>query len=234
MQKDIFLKKINPSIDAVLFDLDGTLLDTAPDLVLALNNLLKSKNKPPADYEVAKYFVSQGAAALTKHGFPEVTDEEKFEDLRLEFLDHYKSAVCVDTVAFDGIEELLASIENNTNPWGIVTNKPGWLTTPLLEKMSLLSRSSCVVSGDTLPLRKPHPDPLLHACKSIHLSPANTVYLGDDPRDIYAGNAAGMYTCIAAYGYIDKDIDIESWGADFIIHHPSELLEHIQLNSNAN
>ncbi len=227
------MKKILPSVDAVLFDLDGTLLDTAPDLVLALNNLLKSKNKPPAEYEKAKYFVSQGAAALTKHGFPEVTDDDAFETLRQEFLRQYEDAVCVDTTAFDGIEELLSLIENHAVPWGIVTNKPGWLTNPLLEQLTLSSRTACVVSGDTLPVRKPHPEPLLHACNSINLSPAKTVYIGDDARDIYAGNAAGMYTCIAAYGYIDKEIDIETWGADFIIHHPSELLEHIQLNSNA-
>ncbi len=227
------MNKILPSINAVLFDLDGTLLDTAPDLVLALNSLLASKNKPPVDFSTARNYVSQGAAALTKHGFPEVADDVTFENLRQEFLKLYKDAVCVDTVAFDGIEELLILIEHQLIPWGIVTNKPGWLTTPLLEQLSLSSRTACVISGDTLPVRKPQPEPLLLACKHLNLPPANTIYIGDDARDIYAGNAAGMYTCIAAYGYIDKEIDIESWGADFIIHQPSELLEHIQLTNNA-
>ena len=155
-----------PSIDAVLFDLDGTLLDTAPDLVLALNTLLESNNKPAVEFSDARNHVSQGAAALTRHGFPEVTDDAAFESLRQDFLNYYQDAVCVDTTAFDGINELLKRIETELIPWGIVTNKPGWLTTPLLEQLSLSSRTACVVSGDTLAVRKPHPDPLLLACKN--------------------------------------------------------------------
>ncbi len=222
-----------PCIDAVLFDLDGTLLDTAPDLVLALNLLLKSKGKDTVEFKDARNYVSQGAAALTRRGFPEVIDDDEFETLRQEFLTHYENSLCVNTSLFDGISEILATIESTKIPWGIVTNKPGWLTTPLLEQLCLISRTACVVSGDTLPVRKPHPDPLFLACENLNLNPRNTIYIGDDARDIYAGNAAGMYTCVAAYGYIDAELDTSQWGADFVINHPNELLNHIQLNNNA-
>jgi phosphoglycolate phosphatase len=128
------------------------------------------------------------------------------------------------------MEALLTLMEENKTPWGIVTNKPGWLTIPLLDALSLSDRAACIISGDTLEKRKPHPDPLLHACKSINLLPENTIYLGDDPRDIYAGNAAGMYTCIAKFGYIDSMYDTDTWGADFSIDYPGQLMQHIQLS----
>ncbi len=220
-----------PAIHAVLFDLDGTLLDTAPDLVLALNNLLKSYNKKSVPVSAARNIVSQGSVALTRFGFPEVTDDEEFELLRKQFLQHYLNAVCVDTKFFPGMEELLSIIEARDIPWGIVTNKPSAMTDPLIEELSLTQRAKCVISGDTLKVRKPHPEPLLLASEIIGLSPTHTIYLGDDPRDVYAGNEAGMYTCIAGYGYIENDIDTNQWGADFTIHHPSELLDHIVLNA---
>lgn len=217
-------------IHAVLFDLDGTLLDTAPDLTLALNQLLASKNKPPVAPEDARNHVSQGAVAVTRLGFPEVTDKSEFEKLRQEFLQYYANNICVKSSLFPGMETLLQTIEDNNTLWGVVTNKPGWLTDPLLDALSLSDRAACVVSGDTLQKRKPHPDPLLHACKCINLSPEYTVYIGDDPRDIHAGNAAGMYTCVAKFGYIDAMYDTDTWGADFSIEHPDELMQHILLS----
>ena len=220
-----------PAIHAVLFDLDGTLLDTAPDLVFALNNLLKKHNKPGVSLHDARNIVSQGSVALTRYGFPEVTDDEAFETLRKEFLQHYLNAVCIDTEFFDGMEDLLRAIESSNIPWGIVTNKPASMTDPLIEKLSLTQRAKCVVSGDTLAVSKPHPEPLLYASDIIGLSPHNTIYIGDDIRDIYAGNEAGMYTCVAGYGYIETDIDTTQWGADFTIHHPTELLDYIRLNA---
>lgn len=225
---------IKPAIHAVLFDLDGTLLDTAPDLVLALNNLLKCHNKPSVLVNDARNIVSQGSVALTRYGFPEVTDAEEFEILRKEFLQHYLNHLCVDTRFFDGMEDLLRSIESNNIPWGIVTNKPKAMTDPLIEELSLTHRAKCVISGDTLKVRKPHPEPLLLASEIIGLSAHKTIYLGDDPRDIYAGNEAGMYTCVAGYGYIETDIDTNRWGADFTISHPSELLNYINLNAAIN
>ena len=221
-------------IHAVLFDLDGTLLDTAPDLVLALNNLLISHNRPSVEFDKLRNLASQGSVALTRYGFPEVTNDAQFEKLRQEFLQHYADSVCVDSELFNGMETLLQTIEAQNIPWGIVTNKPGDLTKSLLDKLSLSNRPACIVSGDTLAVSKPHPDPLLLASKTIQLSPHHTIYLGDDRRDIYAGNAAGMYTCVARYGYIEPDIDTDQWGADFTITSPLELLNHIQLSAPIN
>ncbi len=218
-------------IHAVLFDLDGTLLDTAPDLALALNTLLKCHHKTAVNFDDVRNISSQGSLALTRYGFPEVDDDVEFEKLCQQFLQHYADSICVDSVLFDGMQELLDIIESHNIPWGIITNKPGALTKPLLEKLSLSNRTACIVSGDTLEVRKPHPEPLLLASKTIDLSPHHTIYLGDDPRDIYAGNAAGMYTCVARYGYIEADIDTNQWGADFTINNPLELLNHIQLSA---
>ena len=222
------------SIHAVLFDLDGTLLDTAPDLTLALNKLLKSRNKEAIALDDARNHVSQGAAAVTRLGFPEVADEMEFEQLRLEFLRYYAENICIESALFPGMNELINRIEETDTPWGIVTNKPAWLTEPLLDELSLSIRASCIVSGDTTEMRKPHPEPLLYACEMMNLAPDNTIYVGDDPRDIYAGNAAGMYTCVAKFGYIDPTLDTESWGADFSIDSPTELLKFINLSKPIN
>ena len=223
-----------PAIHAVLFDLDGTLLDTAPDLTLALNNLLQAHRRNTVKVDDVRDIVSQGSVALTRYGFPEVIDSDEFEVLRQEFMQHYLNAVCIDTEFFNGIESLLTTIESKNIPWGIVTNKPGAMTIPLLEQLALDQRPQCIVSGDTLNLRKPHPEPLLHASDILGLSPQQTIYIGDDLRDIYAGNEAGMYTCIAEYGYIEKDIDTNLWGADFTISHPLELLDYITLSASIN
>ncbi|MEM8845403.1 MAG: HAD-IA family hydrolase, partial [Pseudomonadota bacterium] len=178
---------ISPTpIHAVLFDLDGTLLDTAPDLTIALNELLKVKNKAPIAPDIARNHVSQGAVAVTRLGFPDVIDEIEFEELRQEFLRHYAENICIETDFFTGMSDLLNEIEASGTPWGVVTNKPAWLTEPLLEKLSITQRAACIVSGDTTGKRKPYPEPLLYASEIINLAPANIVYMGDDPRDIYA------------------------------------------------
>lgn len=214
---------------AVLFDLDGTLLDTAPDLVAALNNLLTAHKKSPVDFLAARNLASQGSAGLTQYGFPEVVDAESRLQLQQQYLDTYAKKSCVDTQFFPEVLQLLETIEAKNIPWGIVTNKPGWLTEPILEQLDISSRCACVVSGDTLPKRKPHPDPLLLASDIIKIAPENCVYVGDDPRDIYAGNSAGMYTCVANYGYIEDETQTDQWGADFTINSPLALLNHIQL-----
>lgn len=216
--------------DAVLFDLDGTLLDTAPDLVAALNTLLMAHNKAPVEYMSARNLASQGSAGLTRFGFPEIIDHDQRKTLQQEYLDTYAKESCVNTEFFPEVLSLLSAIEAENIPWGIVTNKPGWLTFPILEHLQIGTRSACVVNGDTLAKRKPHPDPLLHASRLIEIAPEKCVYVGDDPRDIYAGNAAGMYTCVANYGYIEPESDTRQWGADFTIDSPLALLHHIQLN----
>ena len=216
-------------IQAILFDLDGTLLDTAQDLVLALNNMLEAHKREPVPYEVARFSVSQGSAALTRLGFPEVIDTAEFEDLRQEFLVTYEQCVCEATCYFEGVESLLSQIEAHQLPWGIVTNKPGNLTDLLLQRLALDTRSHCVVSGDTLNVRKPHPEPLLLASQTLEVDPKDIVYIGDDPRDITAGNAAGMYTCVANYGYIEAGLDTRLWGADFCIDQPLDVFQHIEM-----
>lgn len=215
-------------IRAILFDLDGTLLDTAQDLVLALNTMLAAHGRSPIPYDIARFSVSQGSAALTRLGFPEVHDEDQFETLRKEFLLSYQQCLCQATSFFAGVETLLDKIESQSIPWGIVTNKPGNLTDPLVQRLALSARSQCVISGDTLSVKKPHPAPLLLASEQINIAPHDTLFIGDDPRDITAGNAAGMYTCVANYGYIESGIDTTLWGADFCIDKPLDVLEHIE------
>jgi 2-phosphoglycolate phosphatase len=213
-------------IEAVLFDLDGTLIDTAPDMGGALNNLLIEENLPPIPIETIRPYVSQGGLVLTRLGFAEHVDESEIEPLRLRFLDHYRAIVADDSILFDSFEQVLSSLEQRGIPWGIVTNKPKWLTTPLLEQMALSHRAAVVICGDTLEQRKPHPLPLIVAAETIGIDCEKCVYIGDDPRDIDAGKAANMKTLIAAYGYIEPDSNLEDWQAEGIIERPLDLLSH--------
>jgi len=217
-------------IEAVLFDLDGTLIDTAPDMGRALNNLLIEENLPTIPLETIRPFVSQGGLVLTRLGFSEHVDESEIESLRLRFLDHYHAIIADDSVLFENFEQVLGSLEQRGIPWGIVTNKPEWLTTPLLEQMDLGQRAAVVICGDTLEQRKPHPLPLIVAAETIGIDCESCVYVGDDARDIVAGKAANMKTLVAAYGYIEPDTDITSWQAGGVIEHPLDLLSHPLLN----
>jgi 2-phosphoglycolate phosphatase len=213
-------------IEAVLFDLDGTLVDTAPDMGGALNNLLSEENLPPIPLETIRPYVSQGGMVLTRLGFSEHVEESEIESLRLRFLDHYHAIVADESVLFDNFEQVLSSLEHRNIPWGIVTNKPEWLTTPLLEQMALSHRAAVVISGDTLEKRKPHPLPLIVAAETIGIGCESCVYIGDDARDIDAGRAANMKTLIAAYGYIEPDTNLADWQAEGIIESPLDLLSH--------
>lgn len=217
--------------ESVLFDLDGTLADTAPDLVRALNQLLSNHNKPALAANIVRGHVSQGSVALTRLGFPEAVNTDRFENLRLELLDLYSQSLYIDTRLFDGMATILDTLTQVEIPWGVVTNKPGWLTEPLLAELLKNHSPKCIVSGDTLSQRKPHPAPLLHACEQLQCNVHESIYIGDDPRDVYAGNAAGMYTCIAAYGYIHSPREqLQEWGADIIINDPQDLTRYIALN----
>jgi len=208
---------------AVLFDLDGTLLDTAPDMVAALDALLDEAGREPIDYERARAHVSKGAFGLIDLAFGRIEEAHRMS-LRERYLELYEQRVAHATTLFDGMDEVLEFIERGGLHWGVVTNKPRFLTEPLLDALGLLSRSAATVSGDTLAEHKPHPLPLLHAAEQIGVAPAESMYVGDDTRDIEAGNAAGMTTVAAAYGFIPPDEDPDRWSADHRIEHPGDLL----------
>jgi phosphoglycolate phosphatase len=214
------------SHDALLLDLDGTLLDTAPDMGGALNRLRAEHGFEPLPAERIRPVVSHGAMRLVALGFPAASGAE-FERLRLRFLDLYAEHLAEGTRLFPGIEPVLESLEARDMPWGIVTNKPGWLTAPLLEALGLARRAACTVSGDTVAERKPHPLPLLHAAALIGIAAERCVYVGDAERDIQAGRAAGMTTVVAAYGYLSVEDDPTRWQPDGIVSTPDELLEWV-------
>jgi phosphoglycolate phosphatase len=213
-------------IDAVLFDLDGTLVDTAPDMGAALNNLLIEENLEPLPLATIRPLVSQGGLVLTRLGFADKVQEAEIEPLRLRYLQHYHAIVADESRLFDGYAEILDELEARSIPWGIVTNKPEWLTHPLLEQLDLAPRTGVVIGGDTLEQRKPHPLPLQVAAERLGVSCNNCIYVGDDERDIVAGKAAEMKTLVAAYGYIEDTANIGAWQADGVIDHPRELLGH--------
>jgi phosphoglycolate phosphatase len=207
---------------AVLFDLDGTLVDTAPDMVAVLQSMQSDHGFVPVDYELGRSYVSNGAIGLLRLGFPDLNDDQ-IEQLRPAFLERYAERICDRSAIFPGLELLLDHLRNIGRPWGVVTNKPQFLTEPLLEALQLLETAVCCVSGDTLPQRKPDPAPLHHACEIGGLDAARTLYIGDSSRDIAAGRAAGMGTIAAAYGYITPDDDASAWGADAIAANTEEL-----------
>lgn len=211
--------------ETILFDLDGTLADTAPDLAYALNQLLQEEGRAALPYASIRNHVSRGGAAMVRLGFGKNLRETEFEDLRMRFLTIYGANLCVKTRLFPGMAKVLDHIEANNMKWGVVTNKLAWMTEPLLEALGLTQRAACIVSGDTTDKLKPHPKPLLHACRSSRSSAQHCIYVGDDPRDIQAGNAAGMTTLIARYGYIDNGQSPEDWGADGIIDDVSDLVD---------
>ena len=211
----------------VFFDLDGTLADTAPDLVAATNQLLSARNLPLKPYEQLRPCASAGARGLIGGAFGIDTKHPDFIALRDEFFANYEKALFVHSKLFEGMEHLLNQLESAQLPWGIVTNKSERFTNPLVDLMGLSKRSISTVSGDTTPHSKPHPEPILHAARIANLDPNKSLYVGDDIRDIIAGKAAGMKTVAAAYGYCGCEEPPEAWGADFIIQTPQELLQII-------
>ncbi len=210
-----------------LFDLDGTLADTAPDLAAALNHVLAEEGRAPLPFQRIRPVVSHGSAALLYLGFGVTPEDERFSGLRGRLLAHYAQNLCRHTVTFPGIEELLARLATRGICWGIVTNKPAFLTEPLIAQLALRHPPACVVSGDTTPNRKPHPEPMLHACALARAQPAEALYVGDAERDIRAGREAGMRTLVALYGYIGDNEDPTQWGADGMVRAPLEILDWI-------
>ena len=213
-------------MEAVLFDLDGTLVDTAPDMVAVLQSMQAAYGVEPVDYEKGREQVSNGSIGLLRLGFPDV-DIEIGHAYHGEYLDRYAEVVCENSRVFDGIDALLDQLDEASLPWGVVTNKPEYLTAPLMQCLGLTPRSACIVGGDTLPVRKPDPAPLLLACDIAGVAPHRTVYVGDASRDIDAGLAAGMTTVAATYGYIPSQEDPNSWGADSLAKTPEELAQFL-------
>ncbi|MBM5571090.1 MULTISPECIES: HAD family hydrolase [Deefgea] len=220
---------MNSHIRAVLFDLDGTLADTAPDLGAALNRLLIEKGQAPQPYSAIRPLASHGARGLIELGFGITPNDTEFAALRERFLDLYEQSICDETILFDGIHELIEQINERGLAWGIITNKPMRFTDPLVELLPLPIAPQTCVSGDTVGIPKPNPAPMLHAAAQLGIDPAHCLYVGDAERDIEAGRAVGMQTVLANYGYISETDDTPSWGADIKIEHPLELLAHLPL-----
>jgi len=215
------------TLRAVLFDLDGTFADTAPDLGGAVNRLRAEQGLEPLAIEVMRSRASSGARGLLNAGFGLTPESEGYKVLRDRFLELYAEKLCVETQLFDGIPELLASIEARKLPWGIVTNKAKRFTEPLLERLGFGKRAACVVSGDSTPHIKPHPAPLELAAALLRLPTAACLYLGDDLRDAQGARAAGMRFAAAGWGYLGEGADPRTWDAEAVLSHPRDVINLI-------
>jgi N-acetyl-D-muramate 6-phosphate phosphatase len=211
-------------ISAVLLDLDGTLIDTAPDLVAVLNRVLREDRRAPVPYALARNVVSRGAVGLLRRGYGDDLEDEVLAALRARFLDAYESAVCVYSRLFIELDDFISSMSEEGTRWGIVTNKPRRFTQALLRALGIEHLPDCTVSGDDLAVRKPDPGSLLLAAEQLGVSATECVYVGDAPNDILAGHAAWMRTVAAAYGYIRPGESIAAWQADAVAARPRDVL----------
>ena len=216
-------------IKAVLFDLDGTFADTAPDLAAALNHARSTRNLPPLPLEALRPQASHGSRGLLRVGLGIEPEHPGYDMLRDIFLDYYAKNICVNTQLFGDTADLIAGLEQRGIQWGIVTNKPHRYTLPLMQALGYADRAACLISGDTYAHSKPHPEPLLKACQVIGVSVDECVYVGDDLRDMQAANSAGMRGIIANYGYVSHHASVENWSAHASIDKPTELLGLIAL-----
>ncbi len=218
-------------IETVFFDLDGTLVDTLPDLAYALNVVLQEQQQPSIDLAMIRPTVSHGARAMLRFAIGE--DYPNFDVLHQRMLAVYAEHIADKSRLFDGMEQVLDYIEQNYKGWGIITNKYASFTEPLLDKLHLTERSLCNISGDTLTEKKPHPAPLLYACQLANTKPEHCIYIGDAQRDIEAGQSAGMQTLAALFGYIDPAVDKpENWGATGLLKKPIDLIDWLENNAN--
>jgi phosphoglycolate phosphatase len=221
------LKPATP-LAAVLLDLDGTLLDTAPDMVRIVNMMRAQETLAPVQYTDIRQYVSHGSAAVLRVAFPG-SDGVRLAALQSRFLELYREHLVVETLLFPGFEEVLAALEAHGIPWGVITNKPGWLTEPLLREFALYERAGCVLSGDSLPVCKPDPLPLLTAARRIAVAPERCLYLGDALRDMQAARAANMVGLAARYGYIGPQENTAEWPVTAWIDSPLDLLDWVGL-----
>jgi len=213
------------AIKTVLFDLDGTLADTAPDLAFALNQVLIENDYAPLPFEVIRPEVSHGGIALIRLGFRIEPEHPDFDPLRQRLLKIYRDNIARETRLFPGMADLLKYIEQNNMNWGVITNKPGWLTEPLMEALKLSERAACIVSGDSCTNRKPHPEPILHGCQLAGSEVQHCVYIGDAQRDIESGQRAGMRTIVALFGYIGNSDAPHQWQADILLETPGDIVQ---------
>lgn len=220
------------AVNAVLFDLDGTLLDTAPDLGAALNHVCRLHQRAELPAEQFTPFASHGSRGLLNLVFADdvAADESKLAPLREQFLRYYNDNIAVHTRLFEGIDTVLTTLANAGIKVAIVTNKPEGLTQRLLPNFAAFNPIDVVIGGDTLTVAKPHPEPLLHAARALNVDASCCLYVGDAERDIQAGINAGMATVLAAYGYISDSDQPQRWGADYVIHQPIELLDILSIS----
>ncbi len=214
-----------PTVRAVLFDLDGTLIDSAPDLGAAADKMRTDRGLPSLPLERYRPMAGAGARGMLGEAFGMAPDHPDFAVLREEFFSNYEACMTQRTQPFDGVAQLLERIVHERLAWGVVTNKSSRFTEPLTRGMTLFATAGAVVSGDTTPHAKPHPAPLLEAAARLGLAPGDCIYVGDDERDIQAGHAAGMGTVAALYGYLGRRQDASAWGAHAAINSPLELLQ---------
>jgi phosphoglycolate phosphatase len=214
-------------VKAVLFDLDGTLIDSAPDLGAAADKMRLDRGLTSLDYKLYRPMAGAGARGMLEVAFGMGPDHAEYELYREEFLSNYERAMTVRTTIFDGVPELLTALQQRGLLWGVVTNKHQRFTIPLTRQMPLFDSAKAVVSGDTMSHPKPHPAPLLEGARLLGLPPEACWYVGDDERDIVAGKAAGMPTVAAHYGYLGAQDEVQRWGADHIIQSPLELLKRL-------
>lgn len=208
---------------AVLFDMDGTLLDTAPDFIAIAQAMLADRGLPAIDDKLIRDEISGGAKAMVAATFAMSPDAAEFEALRLEFLERYQQGCAVHSRLFDGMETLLADIEKAGLIWGVVTNKPVRFAEPIMRQLGLAERSALLICPDHVTHSKPHPEPLILACNRLDLEPASVLFVGDDLRDIESGRDAGTRTAAVRYGYIHPDDNPDHWGADVVVDHPLDL-----------
>lgn len=221
----------NTQVQACLFDLDGTLADTAPDLAGALNRMLVRRNLSPVPVQTLRPVASSGARGMLGIGFGIGPGHADYESLRQEFFHEYEADLMDESMLFEGVPALLDAIEARGLPWGIVTNKIARFTRPLVGLLGLDPRAGCVVCGDTTPHAKPHPAPLLEAARQLAAVPERCIYVGDDERDIQAARSAGMGAIAAGYGYLGSGAPPSAWGADHIIASPGALLDLLPRDS---
>ncbi|HEY3047442.1 MAG TPA: phosphoglycolate phosphatase [Polaromonas sp.] len=217
------------NIDAVLFDLDGTLIDSAPDLGAAADKMRTDRGLASLPLSQYRPMAGAGARGMIAVAFGLTPDDARFAALKEEFFSNYEARMTALTYVFDGVAELIAHIGQTGLKWGVVTNKSARFTVPLTQAMPLFGTAQTIISGDTTPHAKPHPAPLLEAARQLDVAPVRCVYVGDDERDIIAGRAAGMPTVAAAYGYLGATADTQSWKADATINTPSALLNLLRM-----
>ena len=215
-------------LKALLLDLDGTLVDTAPDMVGTLNRLLRNHGQALADESAASKLVSNGARALIEFGFSKPLEEANTLDLIAQFLSDYAEHVADQSELYTGMAEVLGLCAENNIVWGVITNKPLELSRALLEGLGILNSCSILLGGDSLPVKKPDPAPMLHSCMVLNLAPSECLYVGDHERDILAGKNAGMDTAAALWGYINEDQNPTDWGASYMVNEPSGLMLLVQ------